>query len=933
MHIPDDTSYSSFRQRNSDKEIPPSDEHLKVEYNYLSGSEKQERREPLKRYQFLNYAKDYADHWSCTEAIREIIQNWWDGLRSSHERVEDACEFEIIHTCRAKISSWNVYHAEYNQPLGYIRWFQDKRKLIVVNHNVQLNPSILITGHSAKRRNGKYVGGHGEGLNVALVRLTAEQKSIRYETSSTRWSFDFKIRRSYGVVEELRLKMTHLSAKPKVYQRKISDKKKPFHGFDPANDTRVTIMNVCENDFAPDNFLFLKPRIRHTACFVGELGKDGSSSILLDRCFSKRLFVKQREEEDLLFGYNFYDVILDRERKGMPNKLLRKKVADVWQKAIVCQTSATNSSQDVLPSSLFLEAVNDDGNNKSFEAQSLHFFEQPAIKNIYDQLVGIEGAGNGKKGFVVKKDCDYEKNSHVVKQCGYEPIIASDHLYDFFIEKKMMETVESIMRERKFLEKENSSKLDFSDPLRKFYMKILSDVVERVFKIGFDEIEWRSGEFVEIEGLCSGKKIFVSDDLVLAKKIHQKGAGDKTCWAKDATDDEMCICCVRAVLVFLCEPGSPGGGDWKKGMCCGEELGKKIEKQCLLQRPPCLDDEVSFEQSESSSSDSWYTPKRSRSLLQPEDKPVKKKRSAPEIYESDEDNVEKQEVINLIDEDDDEDQHVVPCQSPHFQHDDKVLKAYIPYEPQRICQSRGEAISPRERKSGSGQRYLVNDETIERHRLDFRQVPDMVMEKMLPDQKELEKNYVHKVEVRKVSNTNHLCYGQHGLFAKRTLNRNTTVGFYIGEVRCLSAADNRDFPWPRRDVTGHVIPDDNKYCFKLHEDKDYSVIIDAEKYGNHTRFINHWRGIANEPNCVFETIHEKWTGDPRVAVKVIKRIEENEELLLDYGPEYDQQLSEEQSQGQEELVKLHSSPTLQDMQPDTVTFEETGGYPSDIEIL
>jgi hypothetical protein len=70
------------------------------------------------------------------------------------------------------------------------------------------------------------------------------------------------------------------------------------------------------------------------------------------------------------------------------------------------------------------------------------------------------------------------------------------------------------------------------------------------------------------------------------------------------------------------------------------------------------------------------------------------------------------------------------------------------------------------------------------------------------------------------------------------------------------------------------------------------LFIDAKNYGNETRFINDYRGIAPGPNVRFTSkpakpfCYKGKTYDNVTVIQALRDIEKNEEVLVNYGKEY-----------------------------------------------
>lgn len=124
--------------------------------------------------------------------------------------------------------------------------------------------------------------------------------------------------------------------------------------------------------------------------------------------------------------------------------------------------------------------------------------------------------------------------------------------------------------------------------------------------------------------------------------------------------------------------------------------------------------------------------------------------------------------------------------------------------------------------------------------------------------------WIKGVEIREVKETNHPAYGQMGLYATTQWQQFQVIGQYTGKI-------------VSQDIGG-------KYCAAITPYSKISHNIDAEYVGNELRFINDFRNVSLEPNVQLTTTFiDKM---PRVLIVVIKDINEGEEILLDYGEYY-----------------------------------------------
>lgn len=105
----------------------------------------------------------------------------------------------------------------------------------------------------------------------------------------------------------------------------------------------------------------------------------------------------------------------------------------------------------------------------------------------------------------------------------------------------------------------------------------------------------------------------------------------------------------------------------------------------------------------------------------------------------------------------------------------------------------------------------------------------------------------------------------HGVFAQQDISAYSLVGEYTGTVRKRQSRRDRD----------------NSYIFSyVNCGKHTPYIIDAEKNGNFTRFINH----SEKPN-----LYSKWIMKDSICHIVLianQPISKGSQLTYDYGPQY-----------------------------------------------
>jgi len=129
----------------------------------------------------------------------------------------------------------------------------------------------------------------------------------------------------------------------------------------------------------------------------------------------------------------------------------------------------------------------------------------------------------------------------------------------------------------------------------------------------------------------------------------------------------------------------------------------------------------------------------------------------------------------------------------------------------------------------------------------------------------ISKNILKGFQVKIIFDKTHPCYNQCGLFSTKKWYPYDIVGEYKGEI--LSIYDvNRYSP--------------SDYFAGFSVDGLQGIGIDAQKYGNEMRFINHYKGISTKPNVKFVNYLDGIFS--KIIVVCICEIDVGEELVVDY---------------------------------------------------
>jgi len=130
-----------------------------------------------------------------------------------------------------------------------------------------------------------------------------------------------------------------------------------------------------------------------------------------------------------------------------------------------------------------------------------------------------------------------------------------------------------------------------------------------------------------------------------------------------------------------------------------------------------------------------------------------------------------------------------------------------------------------------------------------------------------EKNHssIEGIEVR-VLPKGHLLEGEKGVFATKNFEQYDIIGEYTGVIKHIDK-----------------ISDNNLYIFNLVD----NFVIDGEKNSNELKYVNSYINISDSPNLIANVSYiNKY---PRVLYICSRNIKKGEELLIDYGDEYNNQ--------------------------------------------
>jgi hypothetical protein len=304
----------------------------------------------------LTIKTSYLPNWGVREGIRELVQNAKDS------------------------------EVEYNAPLK-IDWYNNT--LRIENEGTTLARNVLLLGQTSKVGNSSLIGKFGEGLKLGILALLRDGYPVKLRTGGEVW--------------EPKLESSDLFLGEQVLAFHIRN------GREFKNRVRIEVSNISKNAWEElqNNFLFLNPP--DPASVI----KTANGELLLHPKYAGKVFVKGifvQNHNDISFGYNLFDVTLDRDRKMVESWNLQYNTRYVLLSAVNKQPNLLNKFYDLLE--------NNEKEAKNIDAANVYTLDDSSCRNILkvfenkygEDAVPVEHLEQskkldhlGKRGVVVSK--------------------------------------------------------------------------------------------------------------------------------------------------------------------------------------------------------------------------------------------------------------------------------------------------------------------------------------------------------------------------------------------------------------------------------------------------------------------------------------------------------------------------------------------------
>lgn len=305
----------------------------------------------------LSMSANYLPNWDEKDGIREIIQN--------------------------AVDAKTEFGGEMN-----ISYDKDRQVLKIVNTNCVLPLEALLIGHTTKLGRTDMRGQFGEGFKFGINVLENKGNPVKIRSGSQVWSFE--------------IAKSRIGFNSKVLFCKIADGRKE------EKRVAVEISNISQEiwEVVQDRFLCIGRK--YDAIPGGEYGE-----ILTEEKYKGKLFVKGiyiGDADELCYGYNFFLLNVDRDRKMVDYWSRASHIFYIWNKAVSFDMSKIGmyynlleaGAEDVVDSKYAASTVMDDGVFEAVRDIFLNEYGADAFP-VMNHSQAMELGHVGKLGVVVRE--------------------------------------------------------------------------------------------------------------------------------------------------------------------------------------------------------------------------------------------------------------------------------------------------------------------------------------------------------------------------------------------------------------------------------------------------------------------------------------------------------------------------------------------------
>jgi hypothetical protein len=265
----------------------------------------------------------YVKHWELWTGIRETVQNLRDacvqaakikGMSSSDIFIER--KYKILENTKfLERLTYNITINNCKTVLGFIEYDCDQEKVVFLNEG-EFPIGGLSLGGTIKSDDSDLIGKFGEGLKLAALVMVRNEKPYCVETGRNQYIFMIK--------KDMQLtQLNCLFVKIKYLQNNLE------------NQTKILLKNISINEWVNfcKNILFMTNESFEKVETFSEENKNIGAILVSDnmrqKVFIKGLYVKTEDKGASRhlpnFGYDFYNLELDRDRRSIPEANTRNE--------------------------------------------------------------------------------------------------------------------------------------------------------------------------------------------------------------------------------------------------------------------------------------------------------------------------------------------------------------------------------------------------------------------------------------------------------------------------------------------------------------------------------------------------------------------------------------------------------------------------------
>ena len=238
-------------------------------------------------------SEKYCKNWGLREAIREFIQNQYDGIISligskKNLKVTKIGNEYLINE-RKKYLDYDFLNKIDNKIFGKIRYDKNKKILSISNEGELLLADFLLGGSKSEENNPDIIGTFGEGMKLAILALCRLDKEVTIISSNKKYNFYLKEDSNF--------------IKKSQPQKCLHCQIENYYDNDMDNQVKVIIHNINEEEWGNqiDNFLWLLGNDIEIYTSVDKNNKEIGQIIyedhLKNRVYVKGIFVQTIKEK------------------------------------------------------------------------------------------------------------------------------------------------------------------------------------------------------------------------------------------------------------------------------------------------------------------------------------------------------------------------------------------------------------------------------------------------------------------------------------------------------------------------------------------------------------------------------------------------------------------------------------------------------------